>query len=384
MTSAKRALARYRAPEETGAEERAWATVRAAYRTREYAPESRGRAGLVLVFAATLALGAVALSPAGATVGRLITRALGVQHVSPRLSSLPASGRLLLSGPGGTWTIAADGSTRRLGPWTQASWSPHGRYLLATSGDRLVAIDPRGATQWALSRPAVSAPRWFSPSGYRVAYLSGEELRVVAGDGTGDHLLASAAADVAPAWRPGHAYELAYVTRLGMLVVRDGDTGRVLWSRASGSEVIGLQWAGDGKYLLALSATSARLYGASGRLISEFHFPKSVAALGAALSPDGRTLALVLRGASDEVVLENALALHPAARTVLAEPGLRQLLWSPDGHWLLVSWPAADQLVFVGVGAPGIVGVSHIAQQFSTGGHPAAFPQLDGWCCQGR
>lgn len=382
MTSAKRALGRYRAPDEAGAEERAWATVRAAYRTREYVPEPRRRAGLVLVFVATLALGAVVLSPAGATVGRLITRALGVEHASPKLSSLPASGRLLLSGPGGTWTIADDGSTRRLGPWTEASWSPHGRYLLAVSGDRLVAIDPRGATQWALSRPAISAPRWFSPSGYRVAYLSGAELRVVAGDGTNDHLLASAVANVAPAWRPGHAYELAYVTRPGMLVVRDGDTGRVQWSRAAGSEVTELQWAGDGKYLLAVSPKGARLYGATGNLLSEIQFPRAASAIDAVLSPDGRTLALVLRGASDEVVLENALALHPAPRTVLAEPGLRQVLWSPDGRWLLVSWPAADELVFVGVRATGVAAVSHIAQQFSAGGRPAAFPELDGWCCQ--
>ena len=37
------------------------------------------------------------------------------------------------------------------------------------------------------------------------------------------------------------------------------------------------------------------------------------------------------------------------------------LTWSPDGKWLLVAWPAADQLVFVRVGtAPKLVAVSNV------------------------
>ena len=98
-----------------------------------------------------------------------------------------------------------------------------------------------------------------------------------------------------------------------------------------------------------------------------------------ALAPDGRQLALVLGGTSDEVVLESLLGRGGAPRRVLAGSGLRQVLWSPDGRWLLVSWPAADQWVFVRVaGRPRIAAVSHIAHQLSPGG---GFPQLDGWCC---
>jgi hypothetical protein len=131
---------------------------------------------------------------------------------------------VLVSGPAGTWTVAADGSARRLGPWTEASWSPRGRYLTVVARNQLTAVDPRGTAQWVLARPAVSEPRWYPPSGYRVAYLSASNLRVVAGDGTGDHLLAARVANVAPAWRPGHKYQLAYVGRGGRLVVRDADT----------------------------------------------------------------------------------------------------------------------------------------------------------------
>ena len=69
-------------------------------------------------------------------------------------------------------------------------------------------------------------------------------------------------------------------------------------------------------------------------------------------------------------------------RQALAGPGVTAVSWSPDGRWLLVTWPAANQWVFVRVvGAPRIEAVSRISDQFSSGGVPRAFPQLDGWCC---
>src|SRR5947209_5031809 len=107
-----------RAPEEAAAEERAWWVVRSAYQERVPVRQPR-RSRMAIALALAAVVGAVALSPAGATVGRLITRALGVHHASPALFSLPTPGRLLVSGPGGTWTVASDGSTRRVGSWAQ-------------------------------------------------------------------------------------------------------------------------------------------------------------------------------------------------------------------------------------------------------------------------
>jgi hypothetical protein len=373
-----------RAPDEHAAEQRAREVVRSAYEDHVPSPQRHDHRWVALVFAVAGLVGALALSPAGAAVSGLITRALGVQHAAPALFSLPAPGRLLISGPGGTWAVAADGSTRRLGSWPQASWSPHGRYVTVVNGDQLAAVDLGGTPQWTLARPAVSDPRWYPPSGYRVAYLSGGELRVVAGDGTADHLLATGLAKVAPAWRPGHPYQLAYVTRRGRVVVRDSDTGQTLWSAApEGRATTQLAWAPDGQRLIALSRLTIHVYTAAGDPIKTITLPRGMPAIDAALSPNGRQLALVLGGPSNDVVIENLAAHATAPRRVLAGAGLRDLVWSPDGRWLLVSWPAADQWVFVRVaGTPRIDAVSHIARQFSARGH-GGFPHVEGWCCTG-
>ena len=382
--AAKKRLREFRAPDEIGAEDRAWNVVREAYLDRQATVARRPRWRLALVPALAVIVAALVLSPAGASVRRLITQVLGEKHAAPALFSLPSPGRILVSGPGGTWTATADGSTRRLGPWQQASWSPHGLYVAVASGDQLAAVDPHGTIRWALARPSVSDPRWYSPSGYRVAYLSASTLRVVAGDGTGDHLLATRVARVAPAWRPGRAegpYELAYVTARGRVVVRDAGSGKILSSAAPGTRPQELMWSNDGRRLLVLSPHEAWIYPANGARPSTLALPRGEAASDGALSPDGRKLALVLGGR--EVVVAGAGSPTSEMRQVLAGAGVRAISWSPDGRWLLVSWPAANQWVFVRVtGAPRVAAVSRIAQQFSSGTRAArSFPQIEGWCC---
>jgi hypothetical protein len=380
--SAKRRLRDFRAPDEVGAEQRGWTVVRSAYREREPVMARRRRPHLRLAIAPLTAvlIGAVVLSPAGATVKRLIRRALDVHPAAPALTSLPSTGRILLSGPSGTWTAAADGSIRHLGTWQQAGWSPHGLYVVVSSGARLAAVDPRGNIHWAIARPRISDASWFSPTGYRIAYLSAGSLRVIAGDGTGDHPLAPGVADVAPVWRPDHPYQLAYVTGRGSVVVRDADTGLRLWSTRPGPMPRELAWSSDGRRLVVLFAHAARTYTAGGRPRSWFGWRPDESASAAALSPDGSTLALLLD--SDQLVVARITSPKPVVRQLLAGSGLRGLSWSPDGRWLLVSWPALDQWVFVrAAGTPRVEAVSRIEQQFSNPGFARGFPQLDGWCC---
>ena len=76
-------------------------------------------------------------------------------------------------------------------------------------------------------------------------------------------------------------------------------------------------------------------------------------------------------GGTSEVVLGRRVLFRGTGE-------FRQLAWSPDGRWLLVTWPTADQWIFVRVaGRRRIVAVSAITRQFGGG----AFPSVAGWCC---
>jgi hypothetical protein len=366
-------LRRLRAPQEAQAQERAWAVVQAAYAGRAARPRRRSRTSLLLVPAVIVA-SILALTPAAATVHRWIDRTLTVTHPRPELFSLPAPGRILVSGAGGIWTVSADGSRHRIGTAADAAWSPHGLYVVVASRDELSALTPGGTPVWSVARPDVRAPRWFAPNGYRIAYLSGATVRVIAGDGTEDRLLAAAVARVAPAWQPEHPYRLAYVARPARLVVRDADSGRIVWARSLPSAPKLLSWSADGSDLLALTPGAALVFDGAGRLRS-----RVVAATGSwrsgALSPDGAEVALV---DGRTLSLTDLRATPARAHTLFTGAGVGQLAFSPDGTWVLVSWPAADQWVFVRAhGAPRISAASGIARQFGA----SAFPSLDGWCC---
>jgi len=356
-------------PGDREAEERAWAIVRASYAGRQpLRGRARLRPGLVLA-ALAVAVAAATLSPPGRAVVNAVRRTIGIQHAAPALFRLPAPGRLLVSGSGGTWLVAADGSKRRLGDYVQASWSPHGLYVVAATTNQLATLEPGGRVHWTLARRQIRFPRWGGAhADTRIAYLSASRLHVVAGDGTGDLDAAGlpAAARVAPTWQPTDAarHVLAYVTTRGRVLVLDSDRGSVRWVSARHGRARALAWSPDGKRLALAAATRVVLFDArSGR--NRAVRVKGVRAL--AFAPDGR-LAL-LRGRS---VLE---LKGSQLRTVFAAPGrLQGLAWSPDGRWLLTSLPRADQWVFVQArGEHRVLGVSHIAGQFG------GVPTLDGW-----
>ena len=283
-------LRRLQAPDEAGVQARAWEVVSSTYRARAARARRAPRWKLAVAPALTAAALAVVLTPAGATVSRVISHAVAPPPAQPLLS-LPTHGKLLVSGAGGTWIVAPDGTRSRVGSWRDASWSPHARYIVVASRNRLAAVTQGGEIQWELSRPAVSDPTWFAPSGYRVAYRSGSSLRVVAGDGTADHLLATHVAPVTPAWRPDHAYQLAYI-RHGQVVLRGADSGRAFWTRPAGS-AIKLQWSADGSRLLLLTRRAARVLSGSGQTETTIKFGAANRLIGGSIAPDGKEVALV-------------------------------------------------------------------------------------------
>ncbi len=215
-------------PPPEGAEERAWEIVRAAFHERAPSPPKRKVWRPVIVLAAVAVVAGAVASPPGQAVLDSIREAVGIERAQPALFSLPASGRLLVESADGVWIVQADGSKRRLGDWREASWSPFGRYVVVARANELAAVEADGDVRWSLARPNVRFPRWAGDRiDTRIAYLSGNSLRVVAGDGTGDRVLRRNVAAVAPAWLPGEGFGLAYTDRAGRMVVVDADTGRI-------------------------------------------------------------------------------------------------------------------------------------------------------------
>jgi WD40-like Beta Propeller Repeat len=346
-------------PVDPGAEERAWAVVRAAYAERErHEVRSRRRwpAAAAVALACAAVAAAVASSPGRAVVDA-VRRTIGIEHAAPALFRLPAGGRLLVSGRGGTWVVSPDGSKRRLGSYPRASWSPHGLFVLASGTTQVTALDPaNGDVHWSLARPAVAWARWGGTrTDTRVAYLSAGRLRVVAGDGKGDRAVAPAVS-VPAAWQP-ERHVVAYVGRRGV-VVYDADARRVLAVHAARG-VRELAWSADGRTLAAATAHGVVLWTGTRRLLVRLAPVDSIA-----YSADGR-LAIVHGNAVTVLGTESV-------RTLFRGPGpLADVAWSPDGRWLVTRLPSADQLVFIG--RRGVLAVSNIARQFHG---PVS---LDGW-----
>ena len=224
----RKELERIEIPGEHEARERSWAVVRTAFGKREPQPQRRSWKP-VAALALTLAVAAGLLSPPGRAVLDEIREVVGVEESAPALFSLPAPGRLLITADSGAWVVEEDGSKRLLGSYREASWSPFGRFVVASRRNELVAVTPEGDLRWSLARPNVRFPRWGgTKTDTRIAYLSGGELRVVGGDGKGDRVLDRQAAPREPRWQPGATHVLVYARRDGTVRVVNADTGAVL------------------------------------------------------------------------------------------------------------------------------------------------------------
>ena len=241
-------------PGAADAEERAARIVAAAFAETLPRHRTRRAAGPVAAVAAALVLIAAVLSPPGRAFVDHVRRAVGVDHASPALFTLPAPGRLLVTADSGTWVASSDGSRRLLGSYDDASWSPFGRFLAATGANELVALDTEGTVRWTLARPGVRFPRWTgTPTNTRIAYLSGDRLHVVAGDGKGDFVAGAApAAGISPAWSSRPGFILAYVdtdARVHALITAKGGE---LWAATPPGAPRSLAWSSDGRLRLAV------------------------------------------------------------------------------------------------------------------------------------
>ena len=376
----RRALRNLNVPGEHEARERAWPIVRAAFEAREPRPEHHRYTKPVLAIALAVALLAGALSsPGRAVFGNLRDHVVGEKQAAPALFSLPTGGRLLVDSSAGPWVVQRDGSKRLLGRYEGATWSPHGKYLAVWRGHELSAVTPHGDPRWSLERRGrVRDARW-SNEGYRVAYLAGPTLRVTIGNGTGDHLFDSAVASVAPAWLPRvTAHVLAYVRADGRIRLVDVDSRDTLWLADSGIPVRQLAWSWDGQRLLVLGPAGLRVLSGRGHLVGSLSLPGAAAVVP---SPRSSAFAIVQRAANgtSRVVLGDSADPAAPLRRLFARPGaFSGISWSPDGRWLLLAWPTADQWLFLrSTRARKPPAVANVSREF----HSTSFPRLVGWCC---
>lgn len=387
-------LERIEVPCEREARERSWAVIAAAFAGREPVPRRRSWKPVAAVALALVALAGL-LSPPGRAVLGEIRAAVGVESAPP--FTLPADGELLVVSQerGGVWIVRRDGSRRRLGAYEDARWSPFGRYIVATSRSRLVTLDHEGHERWSLAARRPAWPVWGGTrTDTRIAYVSESTLRVVGGDGRGDRPLAQGV-NTPPAWRPGRSHVLAYA-QPGALRVVAVDTGRELWGRSRVEPLFALLWSADGRRLTTLSRTAVAIYdGSSGSLVrriafSKPSFPASETPsfpVAAAYAPTGHDLAVVLRsdqgGRRSRILLLRGADARGPTGIFLGAGIVADVVWSPNGRWLLADWRGADQWVFLRM--PGSGRANAIP------GIEAQFPRPDGkppllsldarWCC---
>jgi dipeptidyl aminopeptidase/acylaminoacyl peptidase len=366
-------------------EDRAWEVVRRAFEERTPSPR-RKRVGNRPALAGVAALGAAAVAiavvtPPGHAVLERVRRAVGIENAAPALGSLPAPGRLLVVAPGGggAWIVSRDGLKRRLGGYADATWSPHGLYVVASTRTDLVALDVGHGVRWSLPRPGAYWPRWEGTfTDTRIAYMTRHGLRVVAGDGTGDKLLDPHAGNVAPAWDPARMHTLAYLSDT-TIVLRETDSGRIVWRTPVGRRPTKLAWSPDGRLLAVVAPGGVTLLGANGRVTRRFSMPDATFR-DAAFRPRTHDLALSVRqGQQSRLVLVDAG--DGATRVLFAGPGrFGDFAWSPNGYWLLVDWPTANQWLFLH--GSQVRAVANIERQFPQPDRAGPGLRLDDrWCC---
>jgi len=354
-------------PDGPGAEDRAWAVVRAAAPGPGAARRSSRRpwpavvAALLLV-AATLA----AAGRPGEAVGEWVHRqvAPAPPPAAPATpAALPGGGTVLAVSEAGSALVPARGPARPLRRFRGAALSPRGRFVAGFHGGTLRAVDRRDRTRWLLRATGTIRAAAWSPDGVRVAYFAdGAGIRVVAGDGTGDHPYGPRALAPVVAWRPGDPHTLTTVDRYGRVDVRNADTGALTARTATGlgRGARALVWSADGRRLAIPRGGSLIVWDLRRNRVQRSALPVGWYAVDAAWAPGRDALAVLLRAhhraGSRILVLPAGNARRSGNRDLngverLGWPvALDGVHWSPDGRWLLSSWRAAGEWLFVSAG----------------------------------
>jgi Tol biopolymer transport system component len=95
----------------------------------------------------------------------------------------------------------------------------------------------------------------------------------------------------------------------------------------------------------------------------------------ASIAPDGKHIAFVETEHGRSTLQLTGLLGGPTDPVFSGAGAFANVLWSPDGRWLLLDWQSADQWLFLRTPVKKLSAVSNIRANFG------ADPTLAGWCC---
>ena len=285
--------------------------------------------------------------------------------VAPSASTTPAprSSRCRLPGGSSSPPAAArgsrtrDGSRRLLGTYDDASWSPFGRYVVASAPERARRRSTPRAPSAGRSRDPASGSR-----AGRAAPPTRASPTSAATGSTSSR--ATARATSWPATHPQPAFHPRGARASGSSSPTPTPTGASMRSsprRAARSGAAtppgapqSLEWSSDGRRLLVLSPGRVSILDGGTRAPRRRRGGARRDRRGVPAGTRRRTPSSTARRPGSRVTL--------GGRTLFSLGGeLRGLTWSPDGRWLLVGSPASDQWVFIRAdGAQDRRGVEHL------------------------
>jgi len=272
---------------------------------------------------------------------------------------------VLVTGSGGAWSIASDGTRARLGDYDELAWSPRGLFIAAATGDELRAIERDGTVRWPVQAPGPVEDLVWSPSGYRIAYRVGRQERVVAGDGTLDATLVDGVAGVDAAWRPGLGHELAIVRADDAVELWSVDEHERLWRLPPGSSPVRLLWQDEQRLIIARRNAIEMLD--LGRPRQRFSVPIDGPLTTAALLSDQVAIGVGNRVLTVPLPLNDGRAKPRVRLTV--DGAITDLVADPTARRLIVASAAADQWVFLTEQASGRVSAATVR----------GFSSVEGW-----
>ena len=368
---------------------------RAAYREREPVAGPRRHVRALALAAAVVAVVAAAFSAAGPR-GRRLACARSDRRRARRRRALHAAG--------------AGAAARAVRRADRGSSSPTGRSACSAGIARVVVAArplPRraianGDSSTRSSRRAPCTGRSRSGNGVAFAALvvRGVPHRVLRRHG----LCASSTATARAMWSSA-----PWIDRCARVAAGDARGRRRHAKRESCSSrtrdtrvvsrrldrrgaVRALHWSTYGRELLVTRARPSTRTSASGRTAASLLVSKPGTVSSTAFRPGTHEFALAYR---DPTHPDRSLVCLERRSRVVVRGGVRHvhgggcvhvfegaasfpsLTWSPNGRWLLVAWPAADQYVFVRVGtAPKLTAVSDVSRQFHSS---TRFPMIAGW-----